>query len=512
MREPVGRLDDLARARGPGDRAAIRTGGGAALTYDELDRLVNGCAAYLSRVAPVPGSTIAVASVLDPAFAVAYYGVLRAGHVVMPLIPLLREDALAHQLAAARVSVLFAPAELAARVAGIRDRLPLLRTVLDLAGEEVRSPLPDFTPAPVPSDGLACVQFTSGTTGLPRGIRQTHRNLAVNAAQTVRAHQLHEGSVTLNHLPTYHPMHLNSALHAGATQVLCTDPDPIASVELAERVRATRYYGLPVRLARLAADPRLAGTRLRTVEAINSGGSALAVPVTRALSHHFGIPVLQGYGLAETSPMTHCDQPDRPKPGSCGPLVADTECRIVDLETGKELTPGERGEIQVRGPQLMAGYLDEPDGAALDAEGWFATGDVGYTDDDGYLFVVDRLKDVFKCDNWLVAPSELEAVLRRHPAVADCVVLDYPEPFSGAVAVALVVPRTGADGTAADVSAVATEVNRDLPYYQWIRHVQAVPAIPRSPSGKVPRRQLRDEIRGRLKLEDLAPGAAPGAA
>jgi long-chain acyl-CoA synthetase len=510
MRDPAVRLDDLPRRVPAGDRPAILTDRGQAVTYAQLDRLVNGCAAQLRRLVPGEGSTVAVASVLDPAFAVAYYGVLRAGHVVVPLIPLLREEALAHQLSACRARVLFAPPEVAERVAAIRDRLPDLEVVLDLDGAETQTPLDAFEPAPVRPDNLACIQFTSGTTGLPRGIRQTHHNLAINAAQTVRAHQLDDVSVTLNHLPTYHPMHLNSAVHAGATQVLCTDPDPIASLALANEVQATRYYGLPVRLSRMAADPRLPATRLKTVVAINSGGSALPVAVTRALSDHFGIPVLQGYGLAETSPMTHCDLPNRPKPGSCGPPVAGTECRIVDLETRAPVPTGERGEILVRGPQLMAGYLGEPDGAAVDADGWFATGDVGFVDADGYLFVVDRLKDVFKCDNWLVSPGELETVLLQHPAVADCVVLDYPDPFSGAVPVALVRARAmPGDGSTADLSDLAAQINRDLPYYQQLRWILPVSEIPRSPSGKVQRRELRENLRHRLAGADLPFGNPP---
>ncbi|MFC8518337.1 class I adenylate-forming enzyme family protein [Streptomyces sp. NPDC057257] len=491
MLDSVARLDDLPRraaAVDPGG-TAIRTDRGELLDFAELDRRVDRCAERVRSLVGGPGRIVAIASVLSPAFAVAYYGTLRAGNVVVPVIPLLREEGIAHLLAASGAELVIAPAALA-------GRLPAGVPVLGLDGEELWDAPPLRSAPPVQPDDVATIHFTSGTTGAPKGVRQTHDNLAVNAAQTVWAHGLVSGSVTVNHLPTYHPMHLNSALHAGATQVLCTDPDLAASVHTANAARANVYYSLPMRLSRLAADPVLPGLRLKTVRAVFSGGSALPVSATRALSDQFGIPVLQGYGLAETSPMTHCDRPHRPKPGSCGPTVPGAECRIVDLVTRKLLEPGTRGEIQVRGPQLMRGYLGESDGSALDDEGWFNTGDVGYLDSDGYLFVVDRLKDVFKCDNWLVSPNEVERVLLGHPAVADCVVVDCPDRFSGAVAGALVVPK-GVTGQSA-LEAIAAQVNEELPYFQRIRHIREVTEITRTGSGKVRRTELREFLQDLL--------------
>ncbi|MFC7259805.1 class I adenylate-forming enzyme family protein [Streptomyces lutosisoli] len=484
MREPVERLDDLPRraAEADPDGVAVRTDRGDALTFGELERRVSGCAARIRSLAGGPGVVVAITSVLHPDFAVAYFGTLRAGNVVVPVNPFLRAKGLEALVAASGARLVLTTQEIAGQLGGGVPSLDIGdRALWDT------EPLADV-PAVGPDD-VASVHFTSGTTGDPKGVRQTHRNLAVNAAQTVHAHGLDSTSVTVNHLPTYHPMHLNSALFAGAEQVLATDPDLAASLRTANEARATRYYSLPMRLSRLAVRPDLAELRLETVRAVFSGGSALPVPAARTLGDHFGIPVLQGYGLAETAPMTHCGSRTHPKDGSCGPPVPLTECRIVDLTTGKALGPGERGEIQVRGPQLMKGYLGEPDGAAVDAEGWFATGDVGQVDEDGYLFVVDRLKDVFKCDNWLVSPQEIEQVLLAHPAVADGVVVDHPDEFSGAVAVALVVTRRPEEQEALD--AIAADVNSGLPYYQHIRHIRAVPEIARSGGGKVRRQDLR---------------------
>jgi long-chain acyl-CoA synthetase len=220
-----------------------------------------------------------------------------------------------------------------------------------------------------------------------------------------------------------------------------------------------------------------------------SGGSALPPALSKVLSTHFGVPVGQGYGLAETSPSTHFERLDHPKPGSCGVLVPGTECRIVDVATALVVPAGELGEIQVRGPQLMRGYLGA-DTPATDPDGWFATGDVGYLDEDGYLFLVDRIKDVFKCDNFLVAPTAIERVAVEHPQVAECVVVDRPDPVHGAVACALVVPAH----PGADADKIAADVNDKLPYYEHLHSVTLLERIPRSVNGKISRRDLRSLV------------------
>ncbi|WP_067794019.1 class I adenylate-forming enzyme family protein [Actinomadura formosensis] len=484
------RLDALvARAarRRPG-RTAIRIGG-EAMTFGELDAAVTRCAAALRGLAGPPGAVVGLVSTLHPSFAVAYHGIARAGHIVAIINPLLREEGLRHVLALSRARAVVATPETGARIAGLRGDLPDLETVIPAgAGRLSAAGRIDPVPEDADLDDVVCLQFTSGTTGAAKGVRLTHRNLTVNAAQIAWAHGLDEESVTLNHLPNYHPMHLNSALHAAATQVLCAEPEGSAAVEAANAHGATHFYGLPVRLARLARDTRLAELRLATVRGVFSGGSALPVPAAERLSRHFGVPVVQGYGLAETSPLTHGDDPADPAPGSVGRPVPLTECRIVDVESRAVLPPGEKGEVQVRGPQLMAGYLGG--GSGRDAGGWFSTGDLGRVDEAGRLHLIDRLKDVFKCDNWLVAPAGIERVALRHPAVRECVVFDRPHPLSGAVANAVVV----LDDPDVPAEAVAEFVNEQVPYYERIDRITAVEAVPRSATGKIVRRELRDLI------------------
>ncbi|MFG2718547.1 class I adenylate-forming enzyme family protein [Streptomyces sp. NPDC048416] len=505
------RLDALlseAAASAP-DRAALIHGAGR-VTYGELDRRVTAAAAALRALVPGTGATVAVASVLHPDFAVAYYAAARAGHVAAVVNPLLGEDDLLHVLTLGRARLAFVDAALYERLAAVRDRLPDLEQVV-LIGDGAREGLTrlrelvDGAPsgavppaAPAGPDDVACVQFTSGTTGRPKAVRLTHRNLTVNADQIAVAHRLTATSVSVNHLPTFHPMHLNSAVRAVATQVLCTGREPFHAVAAANEHGATHLYSLPVRLARLAADPGLDELGLRTVTRIASGGSGLPVAAAARLTERFGIPVFQGYGLAETSPLTHSDDPDHPVHGSVGRPVEGTECRVVDVESRAVLPAGSVGEVQLRGPQVMKGYLGGPDGAGLEPDGWLSTGDVGRIDDEGRLFLVDRLKDVFKCDNFLVAPSEVELVVARHPLVREAVVVDLPDEFSGAVAGALLVldPSVAAQDTGQAVADAVAFVSDRLPYYQHIRYAHAVEAIPRSGNGKIQRRLLRERLLG----------------
>jgi len=508
------RLDALVAeaARTRPHRTAVAAGE-RSLDFAALEERVDAAAAGLRALLPEPGAAVAVASVLDPDFAVAYYAPVRAGHVTAVVNPLLREEGLLHVLALCEARAAFVDAGLLARLHPLLDRLPHLEHVFligpgaegavpgvrSLAGLIARSAgVREPGAAPDPDD-VACVQFTSGTTGLPKGVRLTHRNLTANAAQIAGAHLLDGTSVTLNHLPTYHPMHLNSAVHAGATQVLCPAPDPVDAVHAANRAGATHLYSLPVRLARLAATAP-EGLRLTSVRRIASGGSPLPVPAARALTERFGVPVFQGYGLAETSPLTHSDDPEAPVHGSVGRPVGGTECRIVDTETREVLPAGASGEVQLRGPQVMKGYLGRPDGSGTDAEGWFTTGDVGRIDASGRLFVVDRLRDVFKCDNFLVAPSEIEQVLARHPLVRETVVVGLPDEAHGAVAAALVVLADEATEPGTAVKQLTAYIEEHLPYYQHLHHVEPVAAIARSANGKIQRRLLAEELATRAKV------------
>ncbi len=526
---PLDGLLRAAAARDPDGRAVTTAAG--AVTFAELDAGADRIAHALRRTVR-RGATVAVAAALDAVFPAAYYGTARAGCTVALVNPLLSEAALRHVFTAARVEAALVPTALAERLTKLSDRLPALRTVVVTDADDGVVPA-DAVPLaavlrPTPEEpfglgegsadttAVVCLQFTTGTTGRPKGVRLTHRNLVANAAQIAHAHRLGPHAVTLNHLPLFHTMHLNSAVYAGAHQVLCQDPDPVASLDLAARAGATHYYGLPARLHRLATDTRLDGAagRLRggPLTVVMSGGSALAPSAAHRLRDALGVPVIQGYGMTELSPLAHNQRPGDPVGrGAVGRALPGTESRIVGLDDREPLPAGAVGEVQVRGPQVMAGYLHDEEPSRIDAEGWFSTGDVGRVDDDGVLHLVDRLDDVFKHDNELVSPAAVERVLAEDPRVAECVVADWPDPVHGGVVWAGVVLRPSAvppDGpphAVLDVlDSVAERANEHLAPFERIRRLEAVDAVPRTPTGKPARREVRRRLHRSAAAENAA--------
>lgn len=519
------RLDGLLRQAAVRDPAgcALRTAAGP-VTFAELDDRADRIAAYLEGTLGRRGARVGVANTLDAVFPAAYYGTARSGNTVVLVNPLLRAEGLEHVLASAAVEVAFVPTATAELLVKLADRLPALRTVVVTDASEgivpsdavpLRAALDSVSGRqPLPAlatdlDADVCVQFTTGTTtGRPKGVRLSHRNLVANAAQTAAAHHLGSDSVTLNHLPLHHVMHLNSAMYAGAEQVLCADPDPWTSLRHAARAGATHYYGLPARLHRLARDERLladrgsapGGPRLTVVL---SGGTALAPPAARVLSEHIGVPVVQGYGMAELSPLSHCQSPYGPGAvGGVGAVVPGTECRIVHLDTRQVLGAHATGELQIRGPQVMAGYLDDSGPAPVDAGGWFSTGDVGHLNDDGQLFLVDRLGDVFKHDNELVSPSAVEAVLGDDPRVTDCIAAGWPDDVHGAVVwTGIVLRDPAAPGLIAVVDSIVERANERLAPYERIHRAEVLDAVPRTPVGKPERRMLSRQLSTRAAEE-----------
>ncbi|MFJ5273926.1 class I adenylate-forming enzyme family protein [Streptomyces sp. NPDC088358] len=360
-------------------------------------------------------------------------------------------------------------------------------------------------------DAVACLQFAPDGGGRLKGVRLTHRNLVAGAAQTALAHRLGAASVVLNHLPQYHAVHLNSAVHAGARQVLCTSPDPFGALEEAERAEATHYYGLPARLDRLAGDSRLAAGRAhlpgRHLSAIHVSGGVLAPERARALRDALRVSVLQGYGLTEVFTLSHHQPPgSRPGLGAVGVPLPGTECRVVLPGSTRAAPVWSTGEVQIRGPQLSPGPADGPGPAPRDADGWLSTGDTGYLDADGGLHLVDAHRSVFTCDDALVAPSVVERVIGQDPRVADCIVADWPDPARGALVWAGVVLREAPGGDAPDLldvlDSVAEQANARLGPGEQIRRLEALDAVPRRPGGRPARRELR------LRLHALAAGEA----
>jgi acyl-CoA synthetase (AMP-forming)/AMP-acid ligase II len=513
----------LEAAARSGDRPALVDGpSGTAVGYRLLAERVRGVAAGLAARGFRPGDVLALWAPNLPQWAGVALGAMAAGGTVTGASPGCTERELTTQLADAGASVLVtAPplvpvARAAAAAAGVRELVVLgeaeaggATPILDLLAAV--GPLPDprspgglgLSPPDPPLDPATAVgllPYSSGTTGLPKGVRLTHANLVTSVRQVSRGLRVTDRDTVAAVAPFAHIMGflvtLAVPLCAGATVVTVPRFDPARLLELVERHRVTVLIGAPPMLRTLVTHPLAAGADLSSLELVVCGGAALPAATQRALAARLpGATVGQAWGLTETT--VGVSMPDRDSgsvPGTVGRVIPNTELRVVDPGTGRDLGPGRPGELLARGPQVMAGYLHRPEATAamVDPDGWLHTGDLGLVDGDGNVVIVDRLKELIKVSGHQVAPAELEALLATHPAVADAAVLGRADPDHGEVPVAVVVPRPGAGP---DPEALAAWVAERVAPHKRLRAVRLTDAIPRTPSGKLLRRALRDQDR-----------------
>jgi acyl-CoA synthetase (AMP-forming)/AMP-acid ligase II len=384
----------------------------------------------------------------------------------------------------------------AAEAAGIEETFVLgeaegATPYSDLLGDPDKAPEVRIDPAA----DLAALPYSSGTTGLPKGVMLTHANLVSNLTQLTVGQPIDEDDVLIGALPFFHIygliVILNQGLRAGATIVSMPRFELEQFLGLIESHRVTRAYVVPPIALALAKHPAIDGHDLSSVHTIMSGAAPLGPELCRQVAERIGARVVQGYGMTETSPVTHVIRPGgEAKPGTIGQALPLTECRLVDPEKGEDVPVGERGEVWIRGPQVMAGYLNNAEATAetIDADGWLHTGDVGIVDDDGFYTIVDRLKELIKYKGFQVPPAELEAILLAHPEVADCAVIGVPEEEAGEIPKAFIVAAEGGCDGDALMEFVAGQVSPQ----KRIRQVEMIDEIPKSPSGKILRRILRE--------------------
>src|SRR5881396_3589594 len=496
----------LQRATGLGDKPALIDGpSGRTLTYGQLARGVERVAAALGARGFGTGDVLGLFMPNCPEFALAFYGALAAGGVVTTVNSLGTEQDVEYQLrnAAAQLLVTVAPfldrAAPAARSAGVTE-------VIALGAAAGTTPfatlLATDAPAPAvriePARDLAALPYSSGTTGFPKGVMLTHRNLVTNLVQTVAGHHVASDDRIIAVLPFFHiygmQVVMNLALWSGATLVTLPRFELEPFLALLQAHRITRAFLVPPLVLALANHPAVDRYDLSSLRAMMSGAAPLDAALEAACVRRVGCQLIQGYGLTEASPVTHTvpDEPGKGRPGTIGQLLPNTECRIVDPATGGDLGPGEAGELLIRGPQVMTGYLNNPEATAetLDAAGWLHTGDIGHVDADGYFTIVDRLKELIKYKGFQVPPAELEAVLRTHPAVSDAAVIPIPDEEAGEVPKAYVVLKGDVP-----LEALLAYVAERVAPYKKIRAVEVIDAIPRSPSGKILRRLLKERER-----------------
>jgi acyl-CoA synthetase (AMP-forming)/AMP-acid ligase II len=488
-----------------GDRPALVDGAsGAVVSYRLLAERVEGVAAGLAARGFGPADVLALWAPNLPQWAGVALGAMAVGGTVTGASPAATERELRTQLADAGASVLVTvpplvpAARSAAAAAGVREVIVLgeaegATPILDLLAAGGPGPGPALDPAAA----VALLPYSSGTTGLPKGVQLTHANLVTSVRQVGRGLRVGPGDTLLAVPPFSHIMGflvtLALPLCSGATVVTVPRFEPGRFLELLQAHRVTVLVGAPPMLRVLTGHPLAAAADLGSLELVVCGGAPLTAAAQQALAARLtGTTVGQAYGLSETT--VGVSMPDREAgsvPGTVGRVMPNTELRVADPETGRDLGTGQPGELLVRGPQVMKGYLGRPEATAamLDPDGWLRTGDLGLVDGDGNLVIVDRLKELIKVSGWPVAPAELEALLATHPAVADAAVVRRPDPAKGEVPVAVVVPRPGAEPGSGELLAWVAE--RVEPHKR-LHAVRFTDAIPRTPSGKLLRRAVAE--------------------
>jgi long-chain acyl-CoA synthetase len=441
-----------------------------------------------------------------PQMAFVYYGVLRAGAVVVPLNPLLKGREVAYHLADSGAALLFAwegvLEEARAGAAGAGGNAVDVVPV-DGGGflQLVASTPADPGVAVVDGSDTAVLLYTSGTTGRPKGAALSHDNLRRNAEISRDLMDTKAGDVLFGGLPFFHifgqTCALNAAVLTGATVTLLPRFDAGKALEIIERDRVTIFEGVPTMYVAMLRDPGIAGTDFSSLRVAVSGGSALPVEILNEFERVSGAELLEGYGLSETSPIVSFNRRGTTrKPGSIGTPVDGVEVRMLD-DSGAEVPQGEVGELVVRGHCVMKGYWnnDEATAAAI-PDGWLRTGDLARVDEDGAIFIVDRKKDVILRGGYNVYPREVEEVLYEHPAVAEAAVVGATDELLGEEVVAVVGLKAGAapaddpaaEALAAEILAFAQE---RLAAYKYPRRVVFVDQLPKGPTGKILKREIK---------------------
>lgn len=473
---------------------------GRAVSYAQLTRSIQALAGGLAARGFGKGDVLAIMAPNIPEYAVVFHGTAWAGGVVTTVNPTYTAGEVRHQLKDSgakllvTVSMFGAIAREAAEGTSVEEIFTFdasdFKPVTDLLGE------PMATHAEVGLDDVVCLPYSSGTTGLSKGVMLTHRNLVANLQQTEVVLPTGKGEAILSFLPFFHiygmQVLMNGALAAGGTVVTMPRFDLEQFLTLAQDHKIRRAFVVPPVVLALAKHPLVDKFDLSSIVQVFSGAAPLGAELAEEAGKRLNCEVAQGYGMTELSPVSHATPDGEYKPGTIGVLLPNTECRIVDPESGEDLGQDARGEVWIRGPQVMKGYLnnDVATKATIDSDGWLHTGDIGVIDSDGHFAIVDRLKELIKYKGFQVPPAELEALLVTHPGVADAAVIGIPDDEAGELPKAFVALREAANLSEGEIKDFVAE---HVAHYKRLHEVQFVNEIPKSASGKILRRMLRDQ-------------------
>ena len=492
----------LARAASRGDTAAMADGlSGRTISYAQLLDQIRRTAAGFAARGIKKGDVISLWSPNLPEWPVAFFGAIRIGATVHTSNPVSTPEELSYQLADAGSKLLItvnALSEKAREAVAESKRDIEVITFDDSPFATLASVMKDDQPPSVtinPAEDLAALPYSSGTTGLPKGVMLTHRNIVAQLNQ-LEAIESVKMPALLGVLPFFHiygmVIILFHGLMRGSTIVTMPKFEFEPFLKVLQDWPITSAHIVPPIVVGLGKHPAVDNYKFPHLKYLFSGAAPLGAELTDAVEKRLNVKIRQGYGMTEASPATHYTVAGTERSGTVGLLMPSMEQRIVDPGTGQDVPTGQSGEVWVRGPNVMKGYLNNPEATArtVDADGWLHTGDIGIVDADGYLTVVDRLKELIKVKGFQVAPAELESLLLKHPKIADVAVIPVPDEESGEVPKAVVVARGPL--TAEEVM---TYLLPHVAHYKRVRHVEFVDAIPKSPSGKILRRVLVEKER-----------------
>jgi long-chain acyl-CoA synthetase len=476
-----------------GEHVAIKLDD-AVLTYAALDGSSAHIAGLLAEHGVGPGDRVGIMLPNVPYFPVTYYGVLRAGAVVVPMNVLLKRREVAFYLKDSGAKLLFAWHGFAEDAgSGAEDAGAECIIVTPGEFEQTVGAASPRTDVVARDDAnTAVILYTSGTTGTPKGAELTHQNLRRNAEVSRELFSAGAEAVTLGALPLFHSFgqtcSMNAIVLTGGTLTMIPRFDPEKALEIIQRDHVNIFMGVPTMYGALL---HLSGRErfdTSTLKLCVSGGSALPVELLRSFEQAFAAKILEGYGLSETSPVASFNHPDRErKPGSIGTPIAGVEMKVVD-EHDDEVAQGEVGEIVIRGHNVMSGYWQRPDSTEeAIRDGWFHSGDMARVDEDGYFFIVDRKKDLIIRGGYNVYPREVEEVLYEHPAVREAAVIGIPHDEYGEEIGAAVTLKDGAEATADELRDF---VKKQVAAYKYPRYVWFVEELPKGPTGKILKREI----------------------
>lgn len=474
---------------------------GRSFSYAELDRLTDRFASLLGSLDVGQGQVVAIFLESSPELLISVLGSLKAGVVPNIVNAMLGPEEVRHIVADSEALLLVTDPDRWLALKPVRDGLGIRQTLITgarpdtdaRAFEDALAVAPDhFSSLDLHPDTLACLLYTSGTTGYPKGVMLSHRNILDNAVQFAQIHYRADDRLLIA-APLFHCWGLINGflgiLSVGATALIIRRFRTEPLLDLIEAARPTQLMGVPTMINYLAKSPTLAGRDLKSLRTVHCAAAPMPLELIDVLRRDWGVGYAESYGLTETSPVITTTAAADLRPGSCGRAMGDTELKVVD-SAGNTLPAGAVGELWARGTAISAGYYRRPEATAevFLPGGWFRTGDIVRMDEDGYVFIVDRAKDMINVGGEKVYPRDVEEVLHRYPAVGDAVVVGVPDPNLGEVVKAYVALKPGCTCSAEELIGF---LKSSLARFKVPKEVEFVASVPRSPSGKALRRLLR---------------------